>query len=75
MTEIIPLPLPSSCKNFNNMNSFLAIVIGLMSGPVTRLRQTWKELPPRLKTRFDQFQALTVSQSIHGANTYSVENY
>ena len=44
------------------MNSFLAIVIGLMSGPVTRLRQTWKELPPRLKTRFDQFQALTVSQ-------------
>lgn len=50
-----------SCKGFNNLNSFLAITIGLMNGAVTRLRQTWKEVPLKQRTRLEQFQALTVS--------------
>ena len=53
-----------SCKNFNNLNSFFAITIGLMDGAITRLKQTWKEVPPRLRTRFEQFQGLTVSRLI-----------
>lgn len=56
-----PPPPPSSCKSFNNLNSFLAVTIGLMSVAVTRLRQTWKEVPLKLRTRLEQFQALTVS--------------
>ena len=50
-----------SCKSFNNLNSFFAVTIGLMSVAVTRLRQTWKEVPLKLRTRLEQFQALTVS--------------
>ena len=50
----------SSCKSFNNLNSFLAITIGLMNGAVSRLRETWKEVPIRTKNRLEQFQALTV---------------
>ena len=30
------------CKNFNNLNCFFAIVVGLMNGAVTRLKQTWE---------------------------------
>lgn len=52
---------PCSCKTFNNLNSFMAIVIGLMNGAVTRLRETWKDVPLRTKSRLEQFQALTVS--------------
>ena len=31
-----------SCKNYNNLNSFFAIVVGLINGAVSRLHQTWK---------------------------------
>lgn len=47
------------CKSFNNLNSFFAIVIGLTNGAVSRLRQTWKELPPKFKRRLESFEALT----------------
>ena len=59
------------------MNSFLAVTIGLMHGAVTRLRQTWKEIPLKQRTRLEQFQALTVSSMMPPPppNTHTLTNH
>lgn len=31
-----------SCKGFNDLNSFFAIVFGLMNGAISRLKNTWE---------------------------------
>lgn len=46
------------CKNFNNLNSFFAIVVGLINGTVSRLHQTWKDLPPKYRRKFESFESL-----------------
>ena len=34
--------LACSCKGFNDLNSFFAIVFGLMNGAISRLKHTWE---------------------------------
>jgi Rap guanine nucleotide exchange factor 4 len=52
------IKIASHCKSFNNLNSFFAIVAGLMNGAVSRLKTTWEKVSIKLKRRFEQFEAL-----------------
>ncbi|CAI7996578.1 Rap guanine nucleotide exchange factor 4 [Geodia barretti] len=47
------------CKGHSNVNSFLAIVLALSNPAVSRMKLTWKELAPKMKRRFDSFDAIT----------------
>ena len=52
------IKIAEHCKNYNNLNSFFAIVVGLIHGAVSRLHQTWKDLPPKYKRKFESFESL-----------------
>eukprot|EP00731_Ephydatia_muelleri_P029430 Em0020g1074a len=52
------IKIAEHCKNYNNLNSFFAIVVGLINGAVSRLHQTWKDLPPKYKRKFESFESL-----------------
>lgn len=38
-----------SCKEFQNLNAFFALVMGLSNVAVSRLTQTWERLPSKVK--------------------------
>ncbi|XP_011404348.2 PREDICTED: rap guanine nucleotide exchange factor 4-like isoform X2 [Amphimedon queenslandica] len=52
------IKIASHCKSFNNLNCFFAIVVGLMNGAITRLKQTWEKVSVKLRRRYEQFEAL-----------------
>lgn len=37
-----------SCKEFQNLNAFFAVVMGLSNVAVSRLTQTWERLPSKV---------------------------
>ncbi|KAK7489572.1 hypothetical protein BaRGS_00019206, partial [Batillaria attramentaria] len=52
------IKLASHCKEFQNLHSFFAIVMGLSNIAVSRLSQTWEKLPGKLKKLFEEFETI-----------------
>lgn len=52
------IKLAAHCREYQNMNSFFAIVMGLSNVAVSRMTQTWEKLPGKLKRTFSEFEAL-----------------
>ncbi|XP_025095168.1 rap guanine nucleotide exchange factor 4-like isoform X2 [Pomacea canaliculata] len=52
------IKLASHCKDFQNLHSFFAIVMGLSNIAVSRLSQTWEKLPGKLKKLFEEFETI-----------------
>lgn len=49
---------PISCKEYQNLNAFFAIVMGLANNAVSRLSQTWEKIPSKFRKIFTEFEAL-----------------
>ncbi|GIY16401.1 rap guanine nucleotide exchange factor 4 [Caerostris darwini] len=52
------IKIAAHCREYQNMNSFFAIVLGLSNIAVSRMSQTWEKLPSKLKRTFADFEAL-----------------
>lgn len=52
------IKLASLCKEYKNMNSFFAIIMGLSNVAVSRLSQTWEKLSNKSKKMFSEFERL-----------------
>ncbi|CAH1788290.1 unnamed protein product [Owenia fusiformis] len=50
------IKLAAYCKEYQNLNSFFAIVMGLSNIAVSRLSQTWEKLPSKFKKMFSDFE-------------------
>ena len=48
----------NSCKEYQNLHTFFAIVLGLSNTAVSRLTQTWERLPSKVKRVYSQFETL-----------------
>ncbi|XP_013390231.1 rap guanine nucleotide exchange factor 4 isoform X1 [Lingula anatina] len=46
------------CLEYQNLNSFFAIVMGLSNLAVSRLSQTWEKLPSKMKKLFSDFESM-----------------
>ncbi|CAF3762344.1 unnamed protein product [Rotaria sp. Silwood1] len=52
------IKIASYCKEFRNLNSFFAIMMGLSNIAVSRLSLTWERLPSKIKRMFSEFETL-----------------
>ncbi|KAL8578522.1 hypothetical protein ACOMHN_028794 [Nucella lapillus] len=52
------IKLAAHCKDFQNLHSFFAIVMGLSNIAVSRLSQTWEKLPGKLRKLFEEFETI-----------------
>ncbi|ODN00672.1 Rap guanine nucleotide exchange factor 4 [Orchesella cincta] len=51
------LKLAAYCKEYQNLNAFFAIVMGLGNVALTRLTQTWERLPSKSRKVFAEFES------------------
>lgn len=56
-----------SCKEYQNLNAFFAIVMGMSNSAVSRLSQTWDKLPSKFRKLFTEFEALIDPSRNHRA--------
>ncbi|XP_037562447.1 rap guanine nucleotide exchange factor 4 isoform X3 [Dermacentor silvarum] len=52
------IKIASHCREYQNLNAFFAIVMGLSNVAVSRLSQTWERLPGKVKRTFAEFETL-----------------
>jgi len=52
------IEIAAECRQHNNFNSVVAIVSGMESAAVHRLRKTWEALPPQITETFEQLKNL-----------------
>uniref|UniRef100_T1JAB1 Rap guanine nucleotide exchange factor 4 n=1 Tax=Strigamia maritima TaxID=126957 RepID=T1JAB1_STRMM len=52
------IKMAAYCRDFQNLNAFFAIVMGLNNVAVSRLSQTWEKLPSKFKKMFSEFETL-----------------
>ncbi|XP_067108325.1 rap guanine nucleotide exchange factor 4 isoform X8 [Osmerus mordax] len=52
------IKIASHCKEYRNLNSFFAIVMGMSNPAVSRLNQTWEKLPSKFKKFYGEFESL-----------------
>lgn len=57
------------CKEYKNVNAFVAIIIGLSNVAVSRLTQTWERLPSKVKRVFTQYESLIDSSRLVESST------
>ena len=50
--------IPFSCKQYNNLCTFFAIIMGLNNCAVSRLTASWDKLSNKLKRLLSQFESL-----------------
>lgn len=60
-----------SCKEYQNLNAFFAVVMGLSHMACSRLTQTWDKLPSKFRKLFAEFEALIDPIRNHRAYRYS----
>ncbi|XP_070436288.1 rap guanine nucleotide exchange factor 4 isoform X11 [Equus przewalskii] len=86
VTEICLCPQPSKrvqllkkfikiaahCKEYKNLNSFFAIVMGLSNVAVSRLALTWEKLPSKFKKFYAEFESLMDPSRNHRAYRLTV---
>ncbi|XP_076858904.1 rap guanine nucleotide exchange factor 4 isoform X3 [Brachyhypopomus gauderio] len=59
-------------KDFRNLNSFFAIIMGLGNPAVSRLSQTWEKLPSKFKKCYGEFENLMDPSRNHRAYRLTV---
>ncbi|KAG2459496.1 RPGF4 factor, partial [Polypterus senegalus] len=61
------IKIAAHCKEYKNLNSFFAIVMGLSNVAVSRLTQTWEKLPSKFKKFYSEFESLMDPSRNHRA--------
>jgi hypothetical protein len=56
-----------SCKEYQNLNAFCAIVMGLSNVAVSRLSLTWEKVPSKARKMFTEFESLIDPSRNHRA--------
>uniref|UniRef100_A0A8B9HIN7 Zgc:171558 n=1 Tax=Astyanax mexicanus TaxID=7994 RepID=A0A8B9HIN7_ASTMX len=52
------IKIAAHCREFRNLNSFFAIIMGMCNPAVSRLTQTWEKLPSKFKKFYAEFESL-----------------
>ncbi|XP_030641984.1 rap guanine nucleotide exchange factor 4 isoform X2 [Chanos chanos] len=66
------IKMAAHCKEYKNLNSFFAIVMGLGNPAVSRLNQTWEKLPSKFKKFYGEFENLMDPSRNHRAYRLTV---
>ncbi|XP_017779355.1 PREDICTED: rap guanine nucleotide exchange factor 4 [Nicrophorus vespilloides] len=66
------IKLAAYCREFQNLNAFCAIVMGLSNVAVSRLSMTWEKLPSKFRKLFTEFESLIDPSRNHRAYRLSV---
>ncbi|XP_037395509.1 rap guanine nucleotide exchange factor 4 isoform X2 [Pygocentrus nattereri] len=66
------IKIAAHCKEFRNLNSFFAIIMGLGNPAVSRLSQTWEKLPSKFKKFYGEFENLMDPSRNHRAYRLTV---
>lgn len=61
-----------SCREYQNMNTFFAIVMGLSNIAVSRMTSTWDRLNSKVRRTFTEFEAIIDPSRNHRAYRLSV---
>nr|XP_060635162.1 rap guanine nucleotide exchange factor 4 isoform X1 [Anolis sagrei ordinatus] len=52
------IKIAAHCKEYKNLNSFFALIMGLSNVAVSRLTMTWEKLPSKFKKIYAEFESL-----------------
>ncbi|KAL0963843.1 hypothetical protein UPYG_G00314300 [Umbra pygmaea] len=66
------IKMAAHCKEYKNLNSFFAIIMGMSNPAVSRLSQTWEKLPSKFKKSFSEFESLMDPSRNHRAYRLAV---
>ncbi|KAM7407442.1 hypothetical protein PAMA_003255 [Pampus argenteus] len=66
------IKIATHCKDYRNLNTFFAIVMGLSNPAVSRLSQTWEKLPSKFKRFYGEFENLMDPSRNHRAYRLTV---
>ncbi|XP_043931287.1 rap guanine nucleotide exchange factor 4-like [Protopterus annectens] len=66
------IKIAAHCKEYKNLNSFFAVVMGLSNVAVSRLAQTWEKLPSKFKKIYAEFENLMDPSRNHRAYRFTV---
>ncbi|KAM9305228.1 rap guanine nucleotide exchange factor 4-like [Gastrophryne carolinensis] len=66
------IKIAAHCKEYKNLNSFFAIVMGLSNVAVSRLSMTWEKLPSKFKKIYAEFENLMDPSRNHRAYRLTV---
>ncbi|KAF4087014.1 hypothetical protein AMELA_G00090710 [Ameiurus melas] len=66
------IKIAAHCKEFRNLNSFFAIIMGLSNPAVSRLSQTWEKLPSKFKKVYAEYENLMDPSRNHRAYRLTV---
>ncbi|XP_035940717.1 rap guanine nucleotide exchange factor 4 isoform X3 [Halichoerus grypus] len=66
------IKIAAHCKEYKNLNSFFAIVMGLSNVAVSRLVLTWEKLPSKFKKFYAEFESLMDPSRNHRAYRLTV---
>uniref|UniRef100_A0A8C5Q7U9 Rap guanine nucleotide exchange factor 4 n=1 Tax=Leptobrachium leishanense TaxID=445787 RepID=A0A8C5Q7U9_9ANUR len=66
------IKIAAHCKEYKNLNSFFAIVLGLSNVAVSRLSLTWEKLPSKFKKIYGEFENLMDPSRNHRAYRLTV---
>ncbi|XP_067633068.1 rap guanine nucleotide exchange factor 4 isoform X1 [Eurosta solidaginis] len=61
------IKLAAYCKEYQNLNAFFAVVMGLSNMAVSRLGQTWDKIPSKFRKLYQEFEALIDPSRNHRA--------
>uniref|UniRef100_A0A8C9WPP6 Rap guanine nucleotide exchange factor 4 n=1 Tax=Scleropages formosus TaxID=113540 RepID=A0A8C9WPP6_SCLFO len=66
------IKIAAHCKEYKNLNSFFAIIMGMSNPAVSRLSQTWEKLPSKFKKFYGEFESLMDPSRNHRAYRLTV---
>ncbi|KAJ8012766.1 hypothetical protein DPEC_G00046280 [Dallia pectoralis] len=66
------IKIAAHCKEYKNLNSFFAIIMGMSNPAVSRLSQTWEKLPSKFKKFYSEFESLMDPSRNHRAYRLTV---
>lgn len=66
------IKIAAHCREFKNLNSFFAIIMGMCNPAVSRLIQTWEKLPSKFKKFYAEFESLLDPSRNHRAYRLTV---
>ncbi|XP_076871363.1 rap guanine nucleotide exchange factor 4-like isoform X3 [Brachyhypopomus gauderio] len=66
------IKIAAHCREFRNLNSFFAIIMGMCNPAVSRLSQTWEKLPSKFKKFYAEFESLLDPSRNHRAYRLTV---
>eukprot|EP00064_Thunnus_orientalis_P009530 superscaffoldBa00001216_g9554 len=66
------IKIAAHCREFKNLNSFFAIIMGMSNPAVSRLSQTWEKLPTKFKKFYAEFESMMDPSRNHRAYRLTV---